>query len=322
MVSSFYARGGRTQMPILSRSRWVSQYAILVMALLFFAIADVDLMGAQAKDAAESNEGIPEVAADEALRKSIQASLKVYSEELLPSQEEAREITRRYAEKIGAEQQLISKLKSADENQLEKVHREMDELSARLEVLRRVAEVITDMDPDARSEAIVKAKDTISKISAQRQADQGQAHDDMAIVQQVYAQENQPFADQFDLFFRKVGSGECSEFKRTFLNANFASSQVSSGYNNGEHSVIISLHFYPDQETSKSINATTERLGGRYPILNSSSGHLRVQAGTIGVTVYTTGKAMPAEQLGKVLENVVDLPVLTSKLSKLDARHR
>lgn len=62
-----------------------------------------------AQPAAKAND-----AADEALIKSVRASLKVYNNEFLPAQEEAREITRRYSGKIAAEQQVITKLKSKD----------------------------------------------------------------------------------------------------------------------------------------------------------------------------------------------------------------
>jgi hypothetical protein len=184
-----------------------------------------------------------------------------------------------------------------------------------------VADVITDMDPDAKDVAIEESQQKLKKISAQALKAQQESASEMAAVQQVYANDNQSFSDRFDPYFLTQGSGGLSKFKRTFLNGNFATSQVTSGYKDSESYVIVSIYFYDEGARNYQADDNTKRLDDKYPIVNSHPGHLSIYLGNFRITVYnSTDKKMPPDELGQLLLDVVDLNQLESKLADLNKK--
>ena len=236
----------------------------------------------------------------------IKDSLQVCDTEYNPLQRKISRNAGKAHKKRSLEIQFVNRLESADENSLSQVRNEMEELSERLDMLKRIEDVLSDMDPDAIDNAIADGKqkqdelmESLKKASEPMQAE-------MSNLQREYAHRNGELVDAIKNFLKPNGTGPFDGFKLKFANANFASATFNCSYDtkveDSNFNVTVqlkSLTNLPAREFDK--------LDDNYVIYQWTETNLILLRNNIQISAYDPGRRLGKQKLMDAVKQLIDL---------------
>lgn len=254
------------------------------------------------------------------LVQAVEESREVYAQEMFPIQNEANKASSKIWAQINQQRELIRRLET-EQTTLVRIRREIEQLNEKLEVLREVEEVLTDMNPDAKNEAITDAKERQKDLESDRKAISGPLMDDLSTLNRLYSNNNGPFAEQFKIVFREEATEAFEGFVRTHLNSNYAAAQVSSRYDREKEKVTMSLIMTGTKQYESMLNQKRIREFGKfndkYPIINQSERNLMFLVNDIQISVHLTAGEMERDELRMFVNNVINFETLEKTLGKL-----
>lgn len=258
--------------------------------------------------------------AEAALVQAAEESRDIFANEMFPIQYEASSASARIWAQINGQRELIQRLES-ERTSLPGVRREIDQLVERLEVLKKVEDVLSDMNPEAKNEALVQAKENREEFERERQAISGPLTEDLTTLNRLYSNNNGPFAERFNIVFPDKATKPFEGFVRTHLNSNYAAAQVSARFDRGKEKVTLSLVMSGTQQYELMLKQERIQAYGKfndkYPIINQSDRNLMFLVNDIQITVHLTNGKMNPEELRAFVDSAIDFETLEKTLGKL-----
>ena len=236
----------------------------------------------------------------------IKESIQVCNTEYNPLQKRMSRYTTKAHKKRSLEIQFVNRLESANEKSLNQVREEMQELSDRLEMLKRVEDVLSDMDPDAVEIAIAEGKQNQDKVMDSLKGNTEPLRVEMNNLHQEYAHKNQELADAFKTLLKPGGTGPLDGFKLKFVNANFASATLSCSYETG----VEDSHLNVTVQLKSLVELPAreyEKLDDDFIIYQWTETNLILFSNDIQIAAYDPGRKLGKQKLLDSVKQLIDL---------------
>lgn len=268
--------------------------------LVFICVCVFATASANAQDV----ESVTGEKALEELQSVMQESRRFYLKEFEPLREEITNVTQPIHHKIAAENQLIAKLRSADDKTLQKVRDEIKSLVRRVELLERAESVLSDMDPGAIEKAIKVCEANSKELKEQVSARAKPLNAELSGLHREYQDRSTQLKEQMSAVFRPEGIQEAEVVKK-HSNASFVMGTYHCQFvqkNDEKKGFTFGLEI-----NSKQIpNNVTEKFDGKFPILNSSDRQLRIRVNDVLLKLSAVGPSSKKE-LAKAMRDLIDL---------------
>ena len=302
----------------------------ILMTLLAFQVYAQPAMGVQDSPMAEKTESgqedqdeqITEIGkklTDEQLKKvvdSVEKARSVFYDEIKPIQDRMNTETKRVYDQMNEQRQLISQLKSANDKSLERIRREIDQLTSRLDLLLKVEEILTDMDDDAVEKAIEKANEKVEELNSERSEIQKPLSEELSDVHRAYAEDHGDFGNTLKPLFKNQLEGKFSDYKIKFIGGAFSNGQVNLSFEHDRKTVSMAMIFVGTERYKKSLEKK-EVFNDRYRILSESDRNLYMYTDGVRFSVTSHRTNFKVDELKEFFKAAIDQPKMNQLLDSL-----
>lgn len=243
------------------------------------------------------------------LEKFVRESRHAFNEEFVPIKNEITNVTQPIHHQLAGESQIISTLKNADGQSLDKVRNEIQNLIRRISVLERVESVLSDMDPGAIEQAIKESEANKVELHEQIRQVAKPLNQDLSEIHREHKAKSEQLKVLVPLLLKSLEGTKFAELKQKHPSVNFIMGTYHCRFVTEDELEGFTLNIDFNREHPPKIK-DPDLFNDVYPITYSSNNSLTIDVNGIYIKLYATGTSTKP-RLAEAMNSLVDLDTVS-----------